>query len=313
MEREDNDKVLNFLDVKIKNNKHGKYEFSVHRKDAITNIQVKKHSCHDPNIQAGIIKGFVNRALTICTELHIEEELKFLLDVFVENGYENSDVQRIIDEVRNKRVLNVETPTQGNSNTSTDMNQKTITLPWIPGVSPKLRKIYKKAGYKTVFKSSNNLKTILTAKNKTKLPRNSFPGVYKIDCGCTIPYTGETKLKICTRGDQHQKNTIEKKIDKSGIALHSSKCDKEIDWENIKTIKIEHRRFERKVREALDIQYWECGPKKGGMNLDDGQYVKTKFWTPFFKYLRNEHKNAINADIATSNNNDDTTVSNNVN
>ena len=26
------------------------------------------------------------------------------------------------------------------------------------------------------------------------------------------------------------------------------------------------------VWEALEIQYHECGPKKGGMNLDDGHY-----------------------------------------
>ena len=290
IEREDKDKVLNFLDVKIKNNKQGKYEFSIHRKKAITNIQVKKHSSHDPNIQTGIIKGFVNRALTICSEIHIEEELKFLIDMFIENGYESSEVERIITQVRNKRRPNIEIPTQP--------DKKTITLPWIPGVSPKLRKAYKKAGYKTVFKSSNNLKNILTSKNKTKLPRNSYPGVYKIDCICTKLYTGETKLKICTRGSQHHKNTMEKKIDKSGIALHSSECEKEIDWENIKTIKVEYNRFERKVREALEIQYHECGPKKGGMNLDDGQYVKTKFWTPLFKYLREKQIDANNDDIA---------------
>ena len=34
------------------------------------------------------------------------------------------------------------------------------------------------------------------------------------------------------------------------------------------------------------------------MNLDDGQYVNTKFWTPYFKYLRNRQNDATNADIA---------------
>ena len=68
MEQEDEGKVLNFLDVTINNNKLGKYEFGVHRKNAITNVQVKKHASHDPNIQTGIIKGFVNRAFTICSE-----------------------------------------------------------------------------------------------------------------------------------------------------------------------------------------------------------------------------------------------------
>ena len=142
---------------------------------------------------------------------------------------------------------------------------------------------------------------MLCSKNKTKLPPNSYPGVYKVDCRCETPYTGETKLKICTRGQQHEKNVRQNLKDDSGIVLHSRKCDKGIDWENMKTLKIENNRFDRKVREALEIQYHESGPKKGGMNLDDGQYVKTKFWTPFFRFLRKSQRRENNADIATSN------------
>ena len=309
IEREDKDKVLNFLDIKIKNDKSGQYEFSIHRKEAITNVQIKKNSSHDPKIQCGIIKGFIHRAFAICSKTHIEQELKFLTEVFIENGYEYSEIIKSIADIKNKFQTNIHTMTQpSNTNepelpSSTINNQQTITLPWIPGLSPKLRKVYKKAGYKTVFKSNNNLKTILTSKNKSKLPTNSHPGVYKISCSCKRPYTGETKLKICTRGDQHYKNTIDGNIEKSALALHSINCTGQIEWENIKTIKVEPNRFERKVRESLEIQYQECGPRKGGINLDDGQYVRTQFWTPFFKYLRNQRSQYIanNADTIASN------------
>jgi len=93
-------------------------------------------------------------------------------------------------------------------------------------------------------------------------------------------------MKVCTRGEQHHKNVIKDKVDDSGIVIHSRKCSEEIHWENIKTLKVENNRFDRKVREALEIQYQESGPGKDGMNLDDGQYVKTKFWLPYFKFLR---------------------------
>ena len=39
-----------------------------------------------------------------------------------------------------------------------------------------------KSNMKAVFKSSANLKMILTIKNKTKLPDLSNSGVYRIDC-----------------------------------------------------------------------------------------------------------------------------------
>ena len=37
---------------------------------------------------------------------------------------------------------------------------KIVSLPWAPGLSPKLRKLFRKAGYKTVFKSGSNLNHI---------------------------------------------------------------------------------------------------------------------------------------------------------
>ena len=99
-------------------------------------------------------------------------------------------------------------------------------------------------------------------------------------------YVGETKMKINSRMMQHQERLNNEKWDKSALALHSSTCEGEILWDETQTIKIEGNKFNRKVREALEIQYNECRPNDGGMNLDDGQYVTTKLWTPFFKFMK---------------------------
>ena len=91
-----------------------------------------------------------------------------------------------------------------NSVNATEIHQ-TITLPWIlGGVSTKLKKIYRNAGYKVAFKAGSNIQTILTSKNKMKLPQNSFPGVYKTPCSCGVtPYRGETKKRILTRNNEN--------------------------------------------------------------------------------------------------------------
>ena len=168
---------------------------------------------------------------------------------------------------------------------------QTITLPWIPNVSPKLRKIYKKAGYKVVFKSGKNLGTILTTNNKTELPKNSHPGIYKIPCSCGIqPYRGETKKRICTRADEHKNNIEKQEWDKSGIAHHSKCCHGNIQFENTETVKVIHNRFDRKVRETLEIQKHDCHYTNGGMNIDKGQYVTTNFWIPYLKHLQKLRK-----------------------
>ena len=146
------------------------------------------------------------------------------------------------------------------------------------------------------------MKTILTSKNKSRLPDHSYPGVYKIPCEKhpKNPYIGETKLQIRTRNDQHQGYVEKEQWENSGAAAHSRTCDG-IQWNDITTLKVENKRFDRKVRETLEIQFHNCGPDKGGMNIDNGSYVKTKFWTPFFTCLRKTN-NTIKNNNVTSNN-----------
>ena len=293
MEREDENKSPKFLEVKTINNQRGKYKFDVYQKNAITNIQIKPTSSHDPKVLEGIFKGFVHRALTLCSEKFIEPELKFLVEVFTENGYNVKSLNHIVSEMKVKKAATI----NANNAECLSSSEHTVTLPWIPGLSPKLRKCYKKAGYKTVFKSGASIKQLLTSKNKSTLPLNSYPGVYRINCtseSCQ-PYVGETKLQIRNRILQHQDGVEKNNVMKSALAFHRISCSAPIDWDNVSTLKIESRRFERKVREALEIQRHRCGPKHGGMNLDEGQYLKSSFWTPLFAFLRRSAGDNSNA------------------
>ena len=134
-----------------------------------------------------------------------------------------------------------------------------------------LRKVYRKADYKVAFKSGRNLGDILTAKNKTKLTKNSYPGVYKIPCSCGITlYRGETKKKISSRTKEHQKNTEKREWSKSALALHSKDCNGDIQFDNTETVKVIYNKFDRKVREALEIQKHDCHYLNDGMNTDKG-------------------------------------------
>ena len=161
-------------------------------------------------------------------------------------------------------------------------------MPWFPGISTKLKKCFKKAGIQTVFKSGKNINQILTAKNKPKLPLNSYPGVYKLDCSCGKSYVGETKLQIKSRIDQHFKTLQTGKWDSSGLSSHARNSHENIDWFKNNTLSIENKYFDRKVRESLEIRYNNTHHE--GMNLDDGNYVTTNFWEPMFKYLRHSEK-----------------------
>ena len=89
------------------NKSTGKYDFKIHRKDAITNVQIKPNSCHDEKVKDAVIKGFISRAKSICTMEHLEEEINFIKNLFVENGYKIDHLSKIVNDMnKNKRKSN---------------------------------------------------------------------------------------------------------------------------------------------------------------------------------------------------------------
>jgi hypothetical protein len=284
METESVEKTLDFLDVTIINPMTGRYEFKIFRKQAITNVQIKPHSCVDPSIAMGTFVGFLNRAEMICSEKYITDEVNLLTDIFTENGYDRKRLSKIV-----KTRTKLPRPTKRKKEFV-----HTALLPWTPSVSQKLRKVFQKSGVRAIFKSAPNLETILTAKNKPKLPKCNHPGVYQVQCSCGKSYVGETGAKISTRINQHKKDVFQGQWHRTGLSEHAKSCDGEIDWTNVKPLSYENRKFKRKVTEALEIQLRETGPKHGGLNKDYGKFVATTFWEPIFARERKQSDVTIN-------------------
>ena len=258
IETENSTISLQFLDLNITND-NGQYVYKIYRKNAITNVQLKTNSGHDPKILKGIFTGFLHRAYTVCSQQHQQEEIDFLISNFVDNGYERHMLDKITKEYHRKRdSLSTQNDNQPTKN---EENQNIVVLPWVPGLSPKLRKTFRSAGYKTVFKSSTNLMNILTSRNKSKLPDLSQPGVYITSCGCGKKYVGETSLKTSTRIEQHKKSINDEKWDLTGISDHAKNCKVGLEWKDTTILKIEGKKFDRKVREALEIQLQQTSPQ----------------------------------------------------
>ena len=85
-------------------------------------------------------------------------------------------------------------------------------------------------------------------------------------------------MKVSTRGMQHKTDIQRGRWENSGVAAHSKICNGEIQFEKTSTEKVIYNRFDRKVRESLEIQKNDCN-SQNGMNLDNGQYVTKVFDT----------------------------------
>ena len=278
-EYEDDNKTLNFLDTTIINNGLGKYEFKIHRKDAITNVQLKPDSCHEEKVKYGVFKGFIHRAKTICSEKYLKDELEFLIKVFVENGYEENKLRQIMQKFLSRNSKEIKD------------TKKFVSLPFVPNLDNSLKKVFEKAGFTVMFKSGRTLKSILTSRNKPKLPANSYPGVYKAPCKCHSNYIGHTGKKVITRGVEHEKAAFSGNWDDSALARHCQMCQEGIDWENFQTISTQPYYYRRAIMEALEIQREEvCNPENTIINDRAGLYVTTDTWKPFFKKI-GKHEN----------------------
>ena len=167
MEKEDQSRKLNFLDLTIINTGTGKYEFKIHRKNPITNVQIKPHSYVNPALIRDIFKGLVFSAKKLCSEKYLDDKLNFLADMFVENGHDQNHLYSIIQENRH----------QAPKYENTDNN--IVKLPWIPMTEPRIRKELRKTRCRVNFTSAAKLKNVLYNNNDSKLLPSSYPGVYK--------------------------------------------------------------------------------------------------------------------------------------
>ena len=142
------DSILSFNILLFFNNT---YEFKVHRKKAITNIHIKPTSSIDPNIIKSVFKGFLHRAHSICSDKYIKEE-KFLIDMFVENGYSKQLLKNLVIKYNNKKNNK-----NNHKNNTENRDYKYLKkLPWIPNISPKIKREFKKIGKDTAFTSGKN-------------------------------------------------------------------------------------------------------------------------------------------------------------
>ena len=179
--------MLPFLDVRVTGDPSTLMtKTKIYRKSTHTDRYVNFCSYHrPPSVKHGIIRTLAHRTETICSDGDsLKCEKKHLTTVFKSNGYPPVSIRKAMQPIKNKNEI--------------EDTKAITTIPYIRGVSEKIRRICSKVGIKVMFRSGRTLRSLLTkVKPKTDLTESDTTGVvYCIPCmDCNRSYIHRRDLQ----------------------------------------------------------------------------------------------------------------------
>ena len=129
----------------------------------------------------------------------------------------------------------------------------------------------------SVISSTNTLRQLLVHP-KDPVGKDKVVGpVYKISCEeCEATYVGETERSLKARFGEHRRpSSTTSEVSKH---IHTDSPDHTIMLENTKILEVEHKWFERGVKEAIHIR-----ALKPSLNRDGGRYNLPPIWNNIIK------------------------------
>uniref|UniRef100_A0A5S6R594 Reverse transcriptase domain-containing protein n=1 Tax=Trichuris muris TaxID=70415 RepID=A0A5S6R594_TRIMR len=294
MEKEQN-RRLAFLDALVIR-QNGHLRTTVFRKPTNSDRYLNFFSNHPINVRKGIITGMIDRAINLCDDETLVEEINHIRKTLLQNDYPKRFIDDTIKERIRKRKNN-----DIRRNKGSETRNKTICIPYYPVIGEQIQKIAKNFGYTIAFKSLKDLRSILRS-DKVKIPTDRRPGVvYAIKCGCGARYFGETghtglhKLKehqmaltryknaekrlrgetAISRGRPQERDpaTIMKEaVNTSAWVEHSVDCPLAENRFSFSILNREDNFRIRKIKEAFFIRHNEC------INRDEGTEI-SNIWS----------------------------------
>ncbi|XP_071502769.1 uncharacterized protein [Diadema antillarum] len=134
--------------------------------------------------------------------------------------------------------------------------------------SYKIQRILREADIEVRHSSLTKLRSLLTT-HKDKRHSKNLPGVYRIPCERGKVYIGETGRSFATRLNQYQAHGRRDERDKSAIIHHAHTCEHRILWDESRLIMQVPNWYQRRVREALEIEVHTTVPQDNGLDLSN--------------------------------------------
>ena len=191
------DNKLAFLDCHVYLNPDGSLISTVYRKPTHTHHYLQFDSHHPLIHKLGVITTLHYRARDVISKSQdIAEEKDHIHKSPGKCGY--SDWAFI---KANKTKQQAQSPQSNKDNNTSDQ----VNIPFIEGVSERLKNSYKSFGISTSFKPINTLLVHVKDKSPKEKQCNLAYGLTNVAPGCGESYVGETKQSLKARLNQHRR------------------------------------------------------------------------------------------------------------
>lgn len=253
LETEKNNKI-NFLDLEIQKTENGKLITNWYKKPSWSGNYLNFKSHHMFNQKIGLIKGLVDRGIKLSDKKYRKENLDQIKSTLLLNNYPLPLIENVIKE-RIHEIYNSSIVEKKKTNWLKNYNRTDIkiSLPYIQGLSERLRRSLKKYNINVYFKNDHTLEKLLRNKKDSDNIENLSNVVYSIKCtGCKKVYIGETGRRLKNRIYEHKRDCRIGNLN-TGLSQHSWKFDHVFDFDNIKILARENNTFKRRILESIHI------------------------------------------------------------
>ena len=232
----------------------GSLKVKVYRKPTHTDQYLNWGSNHHLDHKRSVVRTLLRRAEVLVTDPEDQEtEKQHVKKVLQANGYK----PWVFKTVKTNR------PKPTDSNNTQETNRKIpVCLPYVPGTSEKLHRLFKAHGVPAYHKPFNTIRSLLVNPKDKPQKEKQCGVVYSMKCvQCGKLYIGETARSLGARFKEH----TDGKHPSSAVTEHMSATGHWFTMDSTKVVSKEEQTFKRKIKEAMTIHQ-----QKPELNRDRG-------------------------------------------
>ena len=249
---EEQDLSLPFLDVRVVRHNHKLYT-KVYKKPTHTERYLHYDSHHAKHQKLTVAKTLHDRAKTHNTNKQDQtRETNNIISVLQLNGFP------LCQSFPKPKVKH---------DTTTKTYQHYTTIPYIQGVSERIRRILNNVNVKVAMKPVKTIGNFLPSPKDPVEYHEKSHLIYRIPCAdCSYVYVGQTKRDLKSRIAEHKRAIKFQRPEKSALCEHLMEFDHTINWNGSTILKYENHYHRR-----LTAESWFIHAHPNVINRSDGE------------------------------------------